>query len=332
MKILVTGFLGFIGSDFVRYISKEHPDWELWGMDKQTYASDPDRVKGTQLDVFDLPGQRYRLGEGGDISNRVWVMDAISASKPDVIVNYAAETHVDNSIADSSAFIQSNIVGVHNILDAIRLTSPKTRLIHISTDEVFGPRKVKFANLAGEDCMVFNPQNPYAASKLAAEALIRSYVGTYGIIANIVRSGNIYGLYQHPEKMIPKTIQRLMEQESVIVYGDGGHERLWTHISRHTGVVTSLVRGGGGANIHRHVRWEFCCSNLALVRRMATVLDLKEFMVKFVEDRPNHDRNYGIGPAGSEISVMVDGEPRFMFNQTVREIADEYRKSRQNSR
>ncbi len=287
--VLVTGGCGFIGSHFVRHVLRERP-WRVVNLDKLTYAGDPARLS-------DLAGLvRYRFVHG-DIADAESVNRLLNTERAWAIVNFAAESHVDRSILDPAPFLQTNVQGVHALLEAARRHGVE-RFLQVSTDEVYGDTEGLLPRTE-EDPLC--PSSPYAASKAAADLLCLAYRRTYGVPVLVVRSSNNYGPYQHPEKLIPLAIRSLLSGDPVPVYGDGRQRRDWLFVEDNCrALLEVLERGRLGAvyNVATGVQVE----NLELVRRICMVLaeevgvDPDEFLgrIRFVRDRPGHDRAYAV--------------------------------------
>jgi dTDP-glucose 4,6-dehydratase len=237
MRILVTGGAGFIGSNFVHYMLKEHPDYELVVLDKLTYAGRLENLRDVIRDIDFIRG---------DICNREDVEKSIKDC--DIILNFAAETHVDRSIIDAGDFVRTDVLGTYRLLEASRRSKIK-KFIQISTDEVYG--SIEKGSFREDDPL--KPNSPYSASKAGADMLIRSYHKTYGLATLITRSSNNYGPYQHPEKIIPLFITNLILGMKVPLYGDGLNVRDWIHVDDNCrGIDTILHRGGSGKSTTSH--------------------------------------------------------------------------------
>jgi len=281
MRILVTGGCGFIGSNFIRYMLGQHPDDELINLDKLTYAGNLENL----ADVENV--SRYRFIRG-DICDRPLVEEILS-SGIDCIVNFAAESHVDRSIQDSGIFIQTNVTGTHILLEGAR-NSKVERFIQISTDEVYG-------SLGPEGYFTeetpLSPNSPYAASKAAADLLVRSFCHTHGFPGIITRCSNNYGPYQFPEKLIPLMITNAMEGKELPVYGDGLNVRDWIHVGNHCQAIDTVIRKGKRGEIY-NIGGNNERANIEIVREILRLMGKSEDMIRFVEDRLGHDRRYAI--------------------------------------
>ena len=281
VTILVTGGAGFIGSHFVEHYLREHSDDTVVTLDKLTYA-------GNLANLFSLQGNPRHFFYQGDIGDEQLVSDIIRKYEITHIVNFAADTHVDNSIKNPRVFFETNVLGTQVLLDAARAANI-TRFVHISTDEVYG------SLLTGEatEASPLLPNSPYSASKAGADLLVRSYVQTYKFPAIITRSSNNFGPRQFPEKIIPLFIKRLMAGEKVPVYGAGTNVRDWLYVEDNcSGIVHVLEKGTlgetyniGGGNM---------LTNIELTRKLLAHFGLDDSFIDFVTDRPAHDQRYAI--------------------------------------
>jgi dTDP-glucose 4,6-dehydratase len=290
MRLLVTGGAGFIGSNFIRYIFNRHPDWEVINLDKLTYAGNLENLR----DVEARFPQRYRFVKG-DIADPAAVA-ALFAGGLDAVLNFAAETHVDRSIADAAPFIQTNVEGTRVLLDAARKYKVP-RFIQISTDEVYG--SLEPDDPAFTEGSPLAPNSPYAASKAAADLLCRAYHRTYGLPVIISRCSNNFGPYQFPEKLIPLTITNALEGKPVPVYGDGQNVRDWLYVLDHCRALELVLLRGKPGEIY-NVGGGQEMRNIDLVRLILKILGKSEESITFVADRPGHDRRYAINSAKTE--------------------------------
>jgi dTDP-glucose 4,6-dehydratase len=280
MRLLVTGGAGFMGSSFVHYIYASHPDAEILVYDKFTYAGRIENLK-------ELDTSRVKIVRG-DILDQEKFTETLRAFQPDYVVHFAAETHVDRSIKDPSIFIDVNVKGVYIILEALRrYDGPK--LIHISTDEVYG-------DISGEPVTEeapFKPSSPYSASKASGDLLCQAYWRTYSLPVRIVRPSNNYGPRQFPEKLIPKTILRALNNLPIPVYGDGSQERDWLYVEDFSrGVETIMLRGRDGEAYN--LPGLNPKTNLQVIRDILTLLGKPHSLITFVPDRPGHDKRYAM--------------------------------------
>ena len=278
MKLLVTGGLGFIGSNFILHVLKNYDDIEIINVDAELLGSNHENL----AEVKNVP--KYEFVKG-NITNRRLMEDLIS--RTDVVVNFAAESHVDRSIADADPFLRSNIRGTYTILDIIK--NQKKRFVHISTDEVFG----SIESGSAVETLQFNPSSPYAATKAAAELLINSYFVTYGCDVVITRCSNNYGPRQYPEKLIPKTIFLAKQNKKIPIYGTGKSIRDWIYVDDHCeAVMLALQKGKAGESYNISVSNEI--DVLTIVKNILTLLDKPLSNLQFGEGRPGEDLRYSL--------------------------------------
>ena len=277
MKILVTGGLGFIGSNFVRYMVEEAGAnaVEIVVVDALKYGSNKNNLK--DLDCKFIKGDicSYKLMSG-------------LVKETDAIVNFAAETHVDRSISNPYAFIESNVIGTYTILEAMRKVNPEAKLVHVSTDEVYGDIEKGSFN---ENAML-KPSSPYSASKASADMFVLAYVRTYGLDAVITRCTNNYGMYQFPEKLIPKTIIRAKINMKIPIYGTGKNVRDWIYVKDHCEAINLVLEKGERGEIYNISSGEEK-TNLEVVSEILRIMN-KPDLIEFVEDRPGHDVRYSL--------------------------------------
>ena len=280
-QLLVTGGCGFIGSSFVRHVIRARPDWAVVNLDKLTYA-------GNLENVADLEGnERYRFVKG-DITDAELV-SRLAGEGVDVVVNFAAETHVDRSIADAGPFVRTNFAGTHALLDAA-MKHGVGRYVQVSTDEVYG-------SLGPSGCFTeespLEPNNPYSATKAGADLLVRACHHTHGLNAVITRCTNNYGPYQFPEKLIPLFVANALEDKPLPLYGDGKHIRDWLFVADHARAIElAIERAEPGAVFNIGGSNEL--TNLDLTRLLLKELGKPESLITFVKDRPGHDRRYAL--------------------------------------
>ncbi len=283
-KLFVTGGAGFIGSALVRLLLEEDPSAVITNYDALTYAGNPDNLEG-------LDSTRHRFIHG-DIANADAVLNALEANT-DAIINLAAESHVDRSIKDAAEFLRTNIIGTQVLLDAARTRGVK-RFIQISTDEVMGSLPESEDAFFTENSP-FAPNSPYAASKAAAEHLVRAAHHTFGLDTVVTRCGNNYGPRQFPEKFLPLVLSNTMNDEPIPVYGDGCNVRDWIYVDDHCrAIMLALEKGRPGAVYNVGARNER--RNIDVVGSLLDMLDKPRSLIRFVQDRPGHDRRYAMEP------------------------------------
>jgi len=281
-NILVTGGAGFIGSAFVRRMVSKYPEYTIVVFDKMTYAGNTDNLLPVSK------SQNFQLVQG-DIADREAVRSAFDSYGIDTVVNFAAETHVDRSILSPDAFIYSNVVGVHILLESAQKHGIE-RFLHVSTDEVYGD--IEGDHLSVEDDP-FKPNSPYAASKAGGDLMVRAYHVTHGLNTVVTRGSNTFGPYQYPEKLIPFFITEALEDRPLPVYGDGLQMRDWLHVDDHAGgVETVLLKGKAGEAYN--IAGEHQKHNIEVIRLMLKLLNKPETLIKYVPDREGHDRRYGM--------------------------------------
>jgi dTDP-glucose 4,6-dehydratase len=280
MKILVTGGCGFIGSNFIRYILKKYPDYEIVNIDALTYAGNPENLRNIKK------SKRYRFVHGR-IEDKSLIANALGNA--DYIVNFAAGTHVDRSIQNSSPFLTTNVLGTHTLLEAARTVSIK-KFVHISTDEVYGTlcNKGKFTEKT-----MLAPNSPYSASKASADLLIRSCYETYKLPVVIVRPSNNYGYYQFPEKFIPLMITNLLTNKSIPIYGNGKNVRDWCFVEDTCAAIDRVMHDGKAGEVY-NAGGNCEVKNIELAKSILKIMGKSERHIKFVKDRPGHDYRYAL--------------------------------------
>ncbi len=281
LKLLVTGGAGFIGSNFIRHILQTYPDYVVVNLDKPTYAGNLESLS----DVENHPNYRVIFG---DITNPADVETAFQ-SRVDVVVHFAAESHVDKSILNPGVFVHTNVVGTQCLLEYARRYGVQ-KFVQISTDEVYGTLG-QTGNFT-EDTPL-QPNSPYSASKASADLLVRAYHETFGLPVNITRCSNNYGPYQFPEKLIPLTIIRAMNGQSIPVYGDGLQIRDWLHVDDHCRAIDLVIHHGVAGEIYNigcNNEW----TNIDVVKQILHELNQPDDLIHFVKDRPGHDRRYAM--------------------------------------
>lgn len=281
MKLLVTGGAGFIGSNFIRYSLRTRPDRAIINLDKLTYA-------GNLENLQEAEGQPNYQFVRGDIADTELVAGLLD-SGVEAIINFAAESHVDRSIADSREFVRTNVLGTHNLLDLARRKRVPL-FVHIGTDEVYGSQRP--GEKADEDYPL-TPNSPYAASKASSDLLARSFWQTYRFPVVITRCSNNYGPHQFPEKLIPLMISQALDGQKLPVYGDGLNERDWIFVEDHCRALDRVLEAGRPGEIY-NLGFGEPVTNLDVVRRLLRLLGKSEGLISFVADRPGHDRRYAL--------------------------------------
>jgi len=305
MQILVTGGCGFIGSNFIRFFLKTYPDDSVINVDKLTYA-------GNLENLADVSGSaRYHFIRG-DIADAPRMEELINKGV-DAIINFAAESHVDRSIEDPGAFMKTNVFGTFALLEAGRRVFPKQRIrfIHISTDEVYGSLG---ETGAFTEETPFAPSSPYAASKSAADMLVRAYHRTYGLPTIVTRCSNNYGPYQFPEKLIPLMISNAIEDKELPIYGDGMHVRDWIYVEDHCRALDVVLRHGKEGEIY-NIGGRSEKPNLVVAQTILDRLRKPHSLIRFVADRPGHDRRYAID--FSKIERELGWGPSISFEEGI---------------
>jgi dTDP-glucose 4,6-dehydratase len=300
MKLLITGGCGFIGSNFVLHVLETHPDVSIVNLDLLTYAGNFENLQDT------APyGDRHRFVRG-DIADRKLVDDLLS-ERPDAVINFAAESHVDRSILDASAFVQTNVLGTQVLLDSCRAHGIG-RFLQISTDEVYGSLGPTDRAFTEEHQLA--PNSPYAASKAAADLLVRAYHKTHGLDVVITRCSNNYGPLQFPEKLIPLMISNALQDKELPVYGDGLNVRDWIHVVDHCRAVDLVLRKGLSGEIY-NIGGNSEYPNIDIVKYILARLTKPESLLRFVKDRPGHDRRYAMD--ASKLKAALGWEPAISF-------------------
>ena len=306
MKILVTGGAGFIGSNFIFHMREKHPAYELVCLDKLTYAGNLE----TLAPVMDEPNFRFIRA---DIADREAVYGIFAAEQPDVVVNFAAESHVDRSIENPAVFLETNVMGTQVLLDACRRYKVQ-RYHQVSTDEVYGDLPLDRPDLFFTEATPLHTSSPYSASKAAADLLCNAYQRTYGLPVTISRCSNNYGPYQFPEKLIPLMIANALADKPLPVYGEGLNVRDWLYVEDHCAAIDLILEKGQVGQVyniggHNEMR------NIDIVRLICRALDKPESLITYVTDRKGHDMRYAIDPAF--IHQELGWLPKTMFAEGI---------------
>ena len=286
MKIIVTGGAGFIGGNFVHHMVNKYPDYQIINLDLLTYAGNLETLKP----VEDKPNYKFVKG---DIADRSFVFDLFEKEKPDVVVNFAAESHVDRSITDPESFVRTNVMGTTTLLDACRTYGIK-RYHQVSTDEVYGDLPLDRPDLFFTEETPLHTSSPYSSSKASADLFVLAYQRTFGLPVTVSRCSNNYGPYHFPEKLIPLIISRALADEELPVYGTGENVRDWLHVSDHCEAIDLIIHKGR----------------------------VPESLIKYVTDRPGHDRRYAIDP--KKLETELGWKPKYNFDTGIRQTIQWY--------
>ena len=308
VKILVTGGMGFIGSNFIRYMLSKHKDIEIINLDNLSIGSNPTNLS----DISNNPRYTFIKGSTSDPS-----LVSELVRDVDVVVNFAAETHVDRSIANPTPFFKANTLGTFNLLEACRRVNPNVRFLHVSTDEVYGD--IIEGSFTEEDRL--RPSNPYSASKAAADMFALAYHRTYDMDVIVTRCTNNFGPYQFPEKLIPKTIIRASMGLKVPIYGSGKNVRDWIYVLDHCEALDLVLREGQPGEIY-NISSGNELENVEVVRKILKIMGKEESLIEFVEDRPGHDVRYSLD--SSKIRRELGWRPRHSFEDALRKTVDWY--------
>lgn len=317
-KILVTGGAGFIGSNFVHYMLLKHPDYMIVNLDLLTYAGNLESLK----DIENEPNYRFVRG---DITDREFVNDLFEKEKFNVVVNFAAESHVDRCVLDPGIFVRTNVMGTQTLLDAARATGVE-RYHQVSTDEVYGDLPLDRPDLFFTEESLIHTSSPYSASKAGADMLVLAYHRTYGLPITISRCSNNYGPYHFPEKLIPLMISRALNNEQLPVYGKGENVRDWLHVKDHCQAIDLIIHKGRVGEVY-NIGGHNEKTNLEVVKLILKALDKPESLIKFVTDRPGHDRRYAIDP--TKIETELGWKPEYTFETGISQTIQWYLNNRE---
>jgi len=310
-KILVTGGAGFIGGNFVQYMIKKYPQYDVYNLDLLTYAGD--LVK--HRDIED--NECYHFIKA-DIADRGLMTALFEKEKFDYVVHFAAESHVDRSITDPESFVRTNVIGTQVLLDMAK-AHDVLKFVHISTDEVYGELDFDPTTFFTEETPL-QPNSPYSASKASADLLVRAYHETYGLSMNITRCSNNYGPFHFPEKLIPLTISRVLNDQKVPVYGDGKNIRDWLHVLDHCSAIDLIMHKGVSGEVY-NIGGHNERTNLEVVKTIIQALGKSEDLIEFVEDRLGHDKRYAIDPTKLE---QLGWKPKFNFDSGIAQTVQWY--------
>ncbi|HFL3236589.1 TPA: dTDP-glucose 4,6-dehydratase [Clostridioides difficile] len=309
MKLLVTGGAGFIGSNFVMYMLQQHPDYEIVNVDALTYAGNLENLKS-------LEGNARHTFVKADITDAA-EMDRLIGQGVDVVVNFAAESHVDRSILEPDVFVRTNVNGTQALLEAAKKHNI-TKFVQVSTDEVYG--SLGPTGLFTEETPL-QPNSPYSASKAGGDLLVRAYHETFGLPVNITRCSNNYGPYQFPEKLIPLMISRVLADEALPVYGDGLNIRDWLYVEDHCSAIDLVIHQGRNGEVY-NIGGNNERTNIHIVKTILEQLGKPESLIKYVQDRPGHDRRYGIDP--TKTMSELGWKPKHTFETGIKETIQWY--------
>ncbi|MEK4443397.1 MULTISPECIES: dTDP-glucose 4,6-dehydratase [Niallia] len=311
-KVLVTGGAGFIGGNFVQYMVNKYPDYEIYNLDLLTYAGD--LIKHKRIE-----GKKNYHFIKADIVDRDTILALFEKERFDYVTHFAAESHVDRSITNPEIFVRTNVLGTQVLLDAAK-TIGVTKFLHVSTDEVYGELDFDFTSFFTEDSPL-QPNSPYSASKASSDMLVRAFHHTYGLPINITRCSNNYGPYQFPEKLIPLTISRVLNDQKIPIYGDGKNIRDWLHVFDHCAAIDLVLHKGENGEVY-NIGGHNERTNLEVVRTIINILGKSEDLIEFVPDRLGHDKRYAIDP--TKITAL-GWQPTFTFQTGIAQTIQWYK-------
>lgn len=310
MKVLVTGGAGFIGSNFVRYMVKKYPEYNIVNLDSLTYAGNLENLK----DIEELSNYKFVKG---DIADRQFINQLFKEEKFDYVLNFAAESHVDRSITNPDIFIQTNIQGTQVLLDLAKNAEVK-KYLQVSTDEVYGTLG-ETGYFTEETPLASN--SPYSSSKAGADLLVRAYHETFGLPVNITRCSNNYGPFHFPEKLIPLMIINALNDKQLPVYGDGLNVRDWLHVEDHCQAIDLVLHKGENGEVY-NVGGNNERTNIEIVKTILKALDKPESLIKYVTDRPGHDRRYAID--ATKLREELGWSPKYNFDTGIEQTIKWY--------
>ncbi|MBS8265760.1 dTDP-glucose 4,6-dehydratase [Mesobacillus boroniphilus] len=310
MKLLVTGGAGFIGSNFVRYMVNKYPEYQIVNLDLLTYAGNLENLK----DIEDKPNYKFVKG---DLADREFINNLFEEEKFDYVLNFAAESHVDRSITHPEIFIRTNVEGTQVLLDASKKIGVK-KYLQVSTDEVYGTLG-ETGYFTEETPLAAN--SPYSASKAGADLLVRAYNETFGLPVNITRCSNNYGPYHFPEKLIPLMIINALHDKELPVYGDGLNVRDWLHVEDHCQAIDLVLHKGRDGEVY-NVGGNNERTNIDIVKTILAQLGKPESLIKYVKDRPGHDRRYAID--ATKLREELGWKPKYNFETGIEQTIKWY--------
>lgn len=310
-KILVTGGAGFIGGNFVQYMVEKYPLYDIYNLDLLTYAGD--LTKHREIEKK----ENYYFVKA-DITDRRTIFNLFEKEKFDFVVHFAAESHVDRSISDPEVFVRTNVLGTQVLLDAAKQVGVE-KFIHVSTDEVYGELNFDPITFFTEETPL-QPNSPYSASKASSDLLVRAYYETFGLPINITRCSNNYGPFHFPEKLIPLTISRVLNDQKVPVYGNGKNIRDWLHVLDHCAAIDLVLHVGVNGEVY-NVGGRNERTNLNVVKTIIKTLGKSEELIEFVPDRLGHDQRYAIDPTKLE---LLGWKPSYTFDTGIAQTVKWY--------
>ncbi|PGY12084.1 dTDP-glucose 4,6-dehydratase [Bacillus sp. AFS031507] len=310
-KLIVTGGAGFIGGNFVQYMINKYPQYDIYNLDGLTYAGD--LTKHREIEKK----ENYHFMKA-DIADREAILPLFEKEKFDYVVHFAAESHVDRSISEPEIFVQTNVLGTQVLLDAAKQIEV-TKFVHVSTDEVYGELELDSSTLFTEETPL-QPNSPYSASKASSDFLVRAYHETFGLPVNITRCSNNYGPFHFPEKLIPLTISRVVNNQKVPVYGDGENIRDWLHVHDHCAALDLVLHEGVTGEVY-NIGGHNERTNLEVVKTIITTLGKSEEFIEFVPDRLGHDKRYAIDPTKLE---KLGWKPTYTFETGISQTIEWY--------
>lgn len=317
MNILVTGGAGFVGSNFIYYMLKKYPYYKIVCLDLLTYAGNVETLKQA------MKNEMFTFIKG-DITDKDTVFTLFKNRKFDIVINFAAESHVDRSIKDSSVFLKTNVLGTQVLMDACREYSTK-RFHQVSTDEVYGDLPIDRPDLFFLEDTPLCTSSPYSASKAAADLLVLSYYKTYNLAVTISRCSNNYGPYHLPEKLIPLIITRALNDEKIPIYGQGKNVRDWLFVEDHCSAIDLIIHHGVSGEVY-NIGGHNEKTNLEVVKVILNELNKTEKLITFVTDRPGHDLRYAIDP--TKITTQLGWKSKTIFEKGIKLTVEWYLKNR----
>ncbi len=313
MKLLITGGAGFIGSNFVRHMVRRYPNYEIVNLDLLTYAGNLESLR----DIEDAPNYKFVRG---DIADRSFIMQLFEQERFDIVVNFAAESHVDRSITEPGIFVQTNVLGTQVLLDASKEYSVK-RYHQVSTDEVYGDLPLDRPDLFFTEETPLHTSSPYSSSKASADLFVLAYFRTFGLPVTISRCSNNYGPYHFPEKLIPLMIIRALDNAKLPVYGKGENVRDWLHVEDHCSAIDLIIHNGRAGEVY-NIGGHNEKTNLEVVKTVLKTLGKPESLISYVTDRPGHDLRYAID--ATKLETELGWKPKYTFETGIAQTIEWY--------